>query len=254
MAPLWPGYRGRPRWMRVLSSKGCREQAPGRPWVMSPRNRQTLRGASIAAAASAACLLAGCGGGGGSGSPSTGTVSRPSSPAAGSPSPTTQTPGTASPSSTGAGANTAPSAQARLLRAGATAEHAVAYSTLISIETEAGGKQWKAQVVTGDGTEHEVRVSRSGDNVVTGPTTKHEGAQDKAQHRRRVNAAKLNYRQATHKIAAAVSGGRITELNLDTYRGTTVWEADVIASGTKHSVKLDAKTGKVLVDKTGEQD
>lgn len=143
---------------------------------------------------------------------------------------------------------------ARLLRAGATAEHAVSHSTLISIETEDGGKRWEAQVVTGDGTEHEMDISRSGNKVVTGPTAKQEGTQDKAKHRRRVDAAKLSYHQAARKIASAIAGGRITELNLDTYRGATVWEADVIASRTKHSVKLDAKTGKVLANKAGDQD
>ena len=149
--------------------------------------------------------------------------------------------------------------QARLLRAGATAVHAVPHSTLISIETERGG--WEAQVVTADGTEHEMDLSGSGRRVTSGPTTKHEDAQTRAEHRRRVQAAKLGYRTAAHTIASAVPGARITELNLDTYRGATVWEADAITgsgtgsgTGVTHSVKVDVRTGKVLADRTGRDD
>lgn len=51
---------------------------------------------------------------------------------------------------------------------------------------------------------------------------------------------------------AEVPGGAVTELDLDSANGTTVWEAEVIdESGTKHEVTVDAATGTVLANTTG---
>lgn len=139
-----------------------------------------------------------------------------------------------------------------LINAGRTAERAVSKGTLIAIETERGGSIWEAQVVTSDGTEQELDVSGNGSKVVGGPSTKHEDKHDKTKHQDRVKAAKQNYEQAARKALAAVSHGKkVTELDLDTHRGKTVWEADVYdASNTKHEVKLDAAGGKVVADET----
>ncbi|HET7304209.1 MAG TPA: PepSY domain-containing protein [Segeticoccus sp.] len=123
------------------------------------------------------------------------------------------------------------------------------HSTLVSVESEQGGARWEGQVVTSDGTEHEMDMSRSGRKVISGPTKKREDAHDRAKHRSRVQAAEFDYRQAARKIASAVPGGHITELGLDSHRGKTVWEADVIMDGTKHEVTLDAKTGKVVLNR-----
>ncbi|MEV0993936.1 PepSY domain-containing protein [Nonomuraea sp. NPDC050202] len=131
-----------------------------------------------------------------------------------------------------------------LKQAAQAALDAVPGSTLISIETEENGRLWEVQVVGEDGTEHQLDVESG--KVVSGPTTEQEDNADKAKHRARVSAAKLDYAQAADKIAAAVPEGRVTELNLDTEQGKTVWEADVIApDGTKHEVAVDAATGAV---------
>jgi uncharacterized membrane protein YkoI len=131
-----------------------------------------------------------------------------------------------------------------LKQAGQAALAAVPGSTLISIETEEGGRTWEVQVVGKDGTEHQVDVEAG--KVVSGPTTENEDQSDKTKHRDRVAAAKLDYAQAADKIAAAVPEGRVTELNLDTEQGKTVWESDVITpNGTKHEVTVDATTGQV---------
>jgi uncharacterized membrane protein YkoI len=80
--------------------------------------------------------------------------------------------------------------------------------------------------------------------VVNGPTTEEEDAGEKAKHRERVSAAKLDYARAADKIIATFPEGRITELNLDTRQGKTVWESDVVTpDGTKHDVAVDAATG-----------
>ncbi|TYB54190.1 metallopeptidase [Nonomuraea sp. PA05] len=162
-------------------------------------------------------------------SPSIGTPTSASSPSASSP------PGSSPAGSPGAG---------DLKQAAQAALGAVPGSTLVSIETEENGRLWEVQVVGKDGTEHQLDVESG--KVVAGPTTEQEDADDKAKHRARVSAAKLDYAQAADKIAAAVPEGRVTELNLDTEQGKTVWEADVIgADGAKHEVAVDAATGAV---------
>jgi uncharacterized membrane protein YkoI len=133
-----------------------------------------------------------------------------------------------------------------LLRAGKTAQDAVPGSTLASIETERNDTRWEVQLVTADGTEHLVEVSTDGSNVTGGPDAKSETAQDKAKHRNRAQAAKLDYRQAVSAVTQALPG-RVTELNLDNHNGTTVWEADVSDSGnTKHEVSIDAASGDIV--------
>lgn len=138
-----------------------------------------------------------------------------------------------------------------LRRAGGTATAAIPGSTLISIETERDGR-WEVQVVAADGTEHEMDISSDGATVTVGPTAKTEDEADKAKHRERVQAAQVDYRAAADKILAEVPNGTITELNLDSNNGTTVWEADVAdSSQTKHEVTIDAGSGQVLHNTTG---
>jgi uncharacterized membrane protein YkoI len=138
-----------------------------------------------------------------------------------------------------------------LRRAGGTATSAVPDSTLISIEAERNAR-WEVQVVASDGTEHEMDVSSDGATVTSGPTAKNEGEADKAKHRDRVQSARLDYLAAADKVLAEVPEGTITELNLDSDDGTTVWESDVIdGSQMKHEVVIDAASGQVLENKTG---
>lgn len=151
-----------------------------------------------------------------------------------------------SPSSSDSDASASDSNNEALLAAAKTALDAVPDSTVISIETEHNDTQWEVEVVTADGTEYEVEVSGDGKQVVSGPHEESDDAKDKAKHRDRVAAAKLSYADAVTAITDAVPG-RITELNIDTEDGVTVWEADVIdADNVKHEVSIDAATGKVL--------
>ncbi|MFG2002334.1 PepSY domain-containing protein [Spirillospora sp. NPDC048911] len=133
----------------------------------------------------------------------------------------------------------------RLEPAARTALKTVPGGTLTSIETEGPG--WEVQVVTADGTEHELMVSANGDRAVRNDV-KREGPAGKDEHRKRVKAAKLDYRAAANQMHSAVPNSSIAELNLDTYRGTTVWEGDLEDSGgAKREVKIDAASGKVLI-------
>lgn len=123
-------------------------------------------------------------------------------------------------------------------------------STLISIESEDKGAAWEAQVVTPEGVEHEMDLSATDASVTRGPTTDEEDASDRAKHQRRLKDASVDYREAVDALDGTVQNGVITELNLDTWDGKTVWEADVNdPSGTKHEVKVDAGNAKILSDR-----
>ncbi|WP_081937704.1 PepSY domain-containing protein [Streptosporangium roseum] len=135
-----------------------------------------------------------------------------------------------------------------LRRAGEAALKAVPDSTLSSIESKENGRFWEVQVVAADGTEHELDVEAGTGKVIGKPRVEAEDAGDKAEHRRRVEEAKLGYLQAAKKIEAQVPGGRITELSLDGHNGKTVWEGDVVdSSRTKRFIMIDAGDGKILV-------
>ncbi|MET8339129.1 PepSY domain-containing protein [Streptosporangium canum] len=135
-----------------------------------------------------------------------------------------------------------------LRRAGEAALKAVPDSTLISIESEENGRLWEVQVVAADGTEHKLDVEAGTGKVIGKPRVEAEDAGDKAEHKRRVEEAKIGYLQAAEKIEAQVPGGRITELSLDGHNGKTVWEGDVVDSRrTKRFIMIDAGDGKILV-------
>ncbi|CAM3036957.1 PepSY domain-containing protein [Prescottella defluvii] len=162
---------------------------------------------------------------------------------------TTTTSATAA-TTTGAAGTAAPST-GTLERAAVTAVAAVPGSVLVSIESE-HDRTWETQVVTPDGVEHHVDVSADGATVVGTPRIDDEDEADRAEHRARVQAATLDVAAAAAAVLTEVPGGTVTELNLDTDKGTTVWEADVIdGSGTRHEVTIDAATGVVLANSTG---
>ncbi|MBE1564736.1 PepSY domain-containing protein [Nonomuraea africana] len=134
---------------------------------------------------------------------------------------------------------------ADLQKAASGALEAVEGGTLVSIESEDEGR-WEVHVVETDGTEQQMDVDAETGDVVSGPTTEEDEAEDKAELQALVKGAELTYEEAAAKAASAVPGGRITELSLDREGGKVVWEADVMAAdGTKHEVKVDAKEGTV---------
>ncbi|MBE1530538.1 PepSY domain-containing protein [Actinomadura algeriensis] len=160
-----------------------------------------------------------------------------------------ETPGASATAETLTAPNTTPlpvttPADGALERAAATALKAAPGGTLTSIETEGPG--WEVQVVTADGTEHELFVTGPGTQVVRSDVEREERA-DRDEHLERIRRAKLNYRDAADAIRASVAGSRISELDLDTVRGTVVWEGDVTGpDGARHALTIDARTGRVL--------
>ena len=132
--------------------------------------------------------------------------------------------------------------------AAATARKAVGSGTVTAIEQEAGGTSWEVLVVTADGREQEVHVDADGRRTTAGPTKETSDADDVAEAKRFVGAADLSVAQAASALTKTVSG-TVTELGLDDHAGAGVWEGDVLdASGTKHSIRIDAGRGAVVTN------
>jgi uncharacterized membrane protein YkoI len=131
--------------------------------------------------------------------------------------------------------------------AAATALKEVDNSSLLTIETEEARTIWEVTVVKKNGTEHEMLIAKSDGSLFDGPTRKLDDADDKAENRRRVRAAKLDYKEAARAISDAVPDGKLMELNLESDDRITVWEGDLRGSdGMRYSVTIDAMSGDVL--------
>ncbi|MCT9621632.1 PepSY domain-containing protein [Curtobacterium sp. C2H10] len=159
---------------------------------------------------------------------------------------------TSSSSSSGSASGGATAASATsndaLRAAVATARDAVGSGTVLSVEQEQNGTAYEVLVVTDDGTEHEVHTNEAGTAVSGSPRTETSDADDRAENERSTAAADLTVDDAVGRFED-LHAGTITELGLDDHLGKVVWEGDVRdASGTKHSVRLDAGTGKVVTD------
>lgn len=148
-----------------------------------------------------------------------------------------------------AGTATATAADGKsLAAAAATAREAVGSGTVTSIEQEAGGTSWEVLVVTAGGDEQEVHVAADGDRTTAGPTKETADAEDRTENERFVGAADLSVSEAASRLTRAVAG-TVTELGLDDHAGAVVWEGDVTdASGTTHSIRIDAGSGEVVSD------
>ncbi|MDN6169324.1 MAG: PepSY domain-containing protein [Micrococcaceae bacterium] len=212
----------------------------------APRTTARLRGPRQLVAVSAVTMLAlaGCSGGGsgedGSAAPS---------PEAESSSQPAMSPSSDAGNEAGASGSSTDSEGISLEDAGDAALEEVSDSTVISIETEENGTRWEVQVVTSDGTEHEVDISADDGSVIGSPSTEDDDEQDRQKHQDRVDAAKVDFKEAAAKFRDAVPDARITELGLDDEHGTTVWEGDLIDdAGAKHEVQIDAGSGDVLTN------
>lgn len=157
-------------------------------------------------------------------------------------------PSVSSNATAGATGSDATASNDALEAAAATARDAVGSGTVTSIEQEAGGTSWEVLVVTSDGHEQEVHVATDGERVTAGPTEETTIADDVAENERFVDAADLSVSQAAAALTKTVAG-TVTELGLDDHAGAVVWEGDVLdASGTKHSVRIDAGSGDVVTN------
>lgn len=128
-------------------------------------------------------------------------------------------------------------------------------STVISVESENAGQHWEVKTATSDGTEYVTLVNAGSGSIVRGAEKKNEDAEDVAETRALLDGAKLDYSDAAKLLRKQVSGGTLTELNLDDFNGAIAWEGDVVdASGTKHEIKVDAASGSVVANNTDTPD
>ena len=131
--------------------------------------------------------------------------------------------------------------------AAAAALKEVDNSSLLTIETEEARTIWEVTVVKKNGTEHEMLIAKSDGSLFDGPTRKIDDADDKAENRRRIRAADLDYKEAARAISDAVPDAKLMELNLESDDRITVWEGDLRGTdGMRHSVTIDAKSGDVI--------
>jgi len=131
--------------------------------------------------------------------------------------------------------------------AAAAALNEVDNSSLLTIETEEARTIWEVTVVKENGTEHEMLIAKSDGSLFDGPTRKVDDAADKAENRRRVRAAELDYKEAARAISDAVPDATLMELNLESDDRFTVWEGDLRGTdGMRYSVTIDAKSGDVI--------
>ena len=158
-------------------------------------------------------------------------------------------PQSSEPAAPGATADGAASLSA-LVQAGRTALNAVPDSTVTSLDMEGNGAGWEVEVTAADGTEHELQVSADGASVLSGPTSEHDDAVDKARHVSRMKAASVDYEAAANKVLSSVPNRTVVELELDDENGTVVWEAEVRESpDAKYSVLIDAGSGELIQNK-----
>ena len=134
-----------------------------------------------------------------------------------------------------------------LVDAVAAAMKEVDNSSLLTIETEEARTIWEVTVVKKNGTEHEMLIAKADGSLYDGPTRKIDDADDKAENRRRIRAATLDYKEAARAISDAVPDAKLMELNLESDDRITVWEGDLRGTdGIRNSVTIDAKSGDVV--------
>lgn len=120
--------------------------------------------------------------------------------------------------------------------------------TIISIEQETGGSSWEVLVAASDGSEQEIHTNQDGTTVTSGPVSKRTDPDDKRENQQFIDAADLSYDQAASRLTD-ITPGTITEIGLDDHAGSIVWEGDVIdASNSKHSIRIDAGSGKTVTN------
>ncbi|WP_181149891.1 PepSY domain-containing protein [Arthrobacter sp. MYb227] len=164
----------------------------------------------------------------------------PESPTISTPAPSTPTAG----SSQDTGATAASTRYAALAKAAQSAQSAIE-GTVTSIESKDAGT-WEVSVFTKQDTEHEVHISADGTTVLSGPSEQRLGSNVLQRYRSLVDSAKIDVIAAAQMVEKESPQGLIDELDLDSWRGTTTWEAEVKEDSQTREIYLDAMTGAVL--------
>lgn len=138
-----------------------------------------------------------------------------------------------------------PAATKVLKAVASTALESVPGATLVSIDHDVSS--WGVNVVTADGSEHEMQVAADGGSVMSGPFVDQQDAEDVAEHRALVQADSVDYLTAVQAALSVVPQGRVSELDLEFDGGVLIWDAKVIdAKMAEQLVRVDGAKGTVL--------
>lgn len=182
-----------------------------------------------------ALLLGGCGNDAGTAPESQTTPTATDGAAA-----TTAAPSEAGPSE---GAASGEAASMRdVARVVAAAESVVERSQALDLDWQDDGSGWDVTVVAGD-TEHEIRVSPDGSDVLS----QREDGQVDDEDRTELQRATVDLIQATETARGEVNG-EVEDVSLDEDDGALVWEVAIREEGARDSidVHLNAEDGSVI--------
>lgn len=167
------------------------------------------------------------------------------SSAAENPAPSSSAPSTSTVSPSQESGNTDARARYAALVAAAKTAQGVIEGTVTSIESEEAGT-CEVSVFTKQDTEYEVRISADGTTVVSGPIEQRLGSNALQRYKALVDSAKIDATAAAQAVEKESPQGLIRELELDAWRGTTSWEAELREDAQTREIYLDAATGAVL--------
>ncbi|MEB4616413.1 PepSY domain-containing protein [Leucobacter sp. M11] len=162
----------------------------------------------------------------------------------GSPTEASKTPGDGQ--SSGGVETTALPDRDQLLAAAKLAQEEAGGGTVISIDLEDRARTWEVTVAAGDGTETEVEISADGTSVVTPPRVEQDDPEDLAETVALLAGAKLDLTAAVDAALGELPDATVTELSLDSDRGKTLWEAELVTGNVKQQLDVDAATGEIL--------
>ncbi|MET7940590.1 PepSY domain-containing protein [Streptomyces sp. NPDC005302] len=126
---------------------------------------------------------------------------------------------------------------------GRALEHTPGTAVGAELDDENGSVVWEVEIIGGDGTWHEVRVSPAAGTVL-GSRTGHED--DAARVRAALDGTSVSAAEAAR---AAAAKGRVTEIDVDEDSGTPAWKVETLTSdGVEQEWRVGLDTARVTAD------
>ena len=118
----------------------------------------------------------------------------------------------------------------------------------VELEDKKGTIVYEIELVSTDGTEHEVEVdAQTGEVLKVEADDENENEEEDSQNQAKLaKQAKITEDEAINMALEKVPG-TVNEIELEVENGTVVYEIEVLSTdGTEQEVKVDAQTGEVL--------
>ena len=121
----------------------------------------------------------------------------------------------------------------------------------VELEDEKGTIVYEIELVSTDGTEHEVEVDAQTGEVLKVEADDDENEEEDSQNQAKLaKQAKITEDEAINTALEKVPG-TVNEIELEVENGTVVYEIKVLSTdGTEQEVKVDAQTGEVVKSKS----